>query len=84
MSEKFYCEYCGQSFPSVSSLTNGSCIRHPNGNNKGRHKLYEGGEKSQYTCKYCGQNYPNIASLTASSCARHSSGSYKGKHAPAL
>ena len=84
MSEKFYCEYCGQSFPSVSSLTNGSCIRHPKGNNKGRHKLYEGGEKSQYTCKYCGQNYSNIASLTSNNCARHPDGSYKGKHAPAL
>lgn len=37
MSEKFYCEYCGQSFPSLLSLINGSCIRHPDGNNKGRH-----------------------------------------------
>ena len=80
----FYCEYCGAKFPSIQSLTSSYCQRHPNGQNKGKHKLYEGSEKSQYTCKYCGQNYPNITSLTASSCARHPSGSYKGKHAPAL
>ena len=37
MSQKFYCEYCGQSFNSVSSLTGNSCHRHPDGSNKGRH-----------------------------------------------
>jgi hypothetical protein len=47
----FYCEYCGQKFSSVSSLTVGNCMRHPNGTCKGRHKLYEGSEKSKYTCK---------------------------------
>ena len=80
----FYCEYCGSKYSSVASLTASSCGRHPDGSYKGKHKLYEGSEKSQYTCKYCGQNYPNIASLTASSCARHPNGNYKGKHAPAL
>ena len=79
-----YCEYCGKKFTSIPQLTSSFCPKHPNGFSKGKHKLYEGSEKSQYTCKYCGQNYPNIASLTASSCARHPSGSYKGKHAPAL
>ena len=80
----FYCEYCGQKYSSVSSLTANSCPKHPNGFGKGKHKLYEGAEKSQYTCKYCGQNYPSIQALTSVSCARHPSGSYKGKHAPAL
>ena len=80
----FYCEYCGQKYSSVSSLTANSCPKHPDGSYKGKHKLYEGGEKSQYTCKYCGQNYPSIQALTSVSCARHPSGSYKGKHAPAL
>ncbi|WP_432632841.1 hypothetical protein [Brachyspira sp.] len=80
----FYCEYCGSKYSSVASLTASSCARHPDGSYKGKHKLYEGSEKSQYTCKYCGQNYSNLASLTASSCARHPSGNYKGKHAPAL
>ena len=48
MSEKFYCEYCGEGFSSVSSLTSEDCPRHPNGSNKGKHKLYEGREKSQF------------------------------------
>lgn len=77
----FYCEYCGQKFSSVSSLTVSSCSRHPLGSNKGKHKLYEGSEKAKYTCKYCGQSF---SSMTASSCSRHPNGSNKGKHAPAL
>ncbi len=80
----FYCEYCGQKFSSVTSLTAGSCYRHPNGPNKGKHKLYEGSEKSKYTCKYCGQSFSSLTSLTAGSCYRHPNGPNKGKHAPAL
>ena len=80
----FYCEYCGQKFPSVSSLTASSCARHPAGFCKGKHKLYEGSEKAQNTCKYCGQKFPPLSSLTASSCARHPDGFCKGKHSPAL
>ena len=81
MSEKFYCEYCGSSFPSVSSLTSNSCNRHPDG--KGKHKLYEGGEKSQYTCKYCGQKFNSISSLTGNNCSRHPDGKNR-RHSPAL
>ena len=33
----FYCEYCGQKYSSVSSLTASSCSRHPNGHCKGKH-----------------------------------------------
>ena len=84
MSQKFYCQYCGTSASSVSSLTNGSCSKHPAGNYKGNHALYEGGEKSQYTCKYCGNQASSISSLTNGSCSRHPNGSYKGHHAPAL
>ena len=80
----FYCEYCGQKYSSVASLTSNNCSRHPMGSYKGKHKLYEGSEKPQYTCKYCGQNYSNLASLTSNNCSRHPDGSYKGKHAPAL
>lgn len=80
----FYCEHCGQSFPSVRSLTASSCNRHPDGANKGKHKLYEGSEKDKYTCKHCGQSFPSLRSLTASSCNRHPNGTNKGKHAPAL
>lgn len=80
----FYCEYCGQKYSSVSSLTGSFCSRHPNGPCKGKHKLYEGSEKSQYVCKYCGQKYSSISSLTGSSCSRHPNGPCKGKHAPAL
>ena len=80
----YYCEYCGQKYSSVSSLTSSSCSRHPNGPNKGKHKLYEGSEKSQYVCKYCGQKYTSLSSLTSSNCYRHPAGANKGKHSPAL
>lgn len=80
----FYCEYCGHKSSSVQFLTSMSCPRHPDGPNKGRHKLYEGGEKSQYTCKYCGYKSSSISSLTSMSCPRHINGPNKGKHAPAL
>ena len=80
----FYCEYCGSKYSSVASLTSSNCAKHPMGSYKGKHKLYEGSEKSQYTCKYCGKNYSNLASLTSDNCWRHTDGSYKGKHAPAL
>ncbi len=52
--------------------------------NKGKHKLFEGGEKRLYTCKYCGTNNTSLANLTSMDCYRHPSGSNKGKHAPAL
>jgi len=80
----FNCEYCGQKFSSVSSLTSNSCSRHPLVSGKGKHKLYEGSEKSQYVCKYCGSKFSTLTSLTANSCSRHPNGSGKGKHAPAL
>jgi len=80
----FYCEYCGAKYSSVSSLTSVSCPKHPQGSHKGKHKLYEGSEKPQYTCKYCGGKYSSISSLTSVSCPKHPDGSHKGKHAPAL
>ena len=80
----FYCEYCGKKYSSVSSLTSSSCLRHPNGSHKGKHKLYEGSEKTKYLCKYCGTKGTSILSLTSSSCSRHPSGAHKGKHSPAL
>jgi predicted Mrr-cat superfamily restriction endonuclease len=60
------------------------CSRHPDGTNKGRHKLYESGEKEKYTCKYCGVSQSSISSLTSSMCSRHPAGSFKGRHVPAL
>lgn len=80
----FYCEYCGIKSSSVNSLTAVSCHRHPMGANKGKHKLYEGSEKSKYTCKYCGYGSSSLSSLTAVSCHRHPNGTNKGKHSPAL
>ena len=80
----FYCEYCGAKASSVSSLTSGFCSKHPSGPNKGKHKLYEGSEKSQYTCKYCGSKASSISSLTSGFCSKHPDGANKGKHAPAL
>lgn len=80
----FYCEYCGQKFASVQQLTAGNCQRHPNGSCKGKHKLYEGSEKPQYTCKFCGQKSPTLMQLTAGNCYKHPNGVCKGKHSPAL
>ncbi|WP_343216988.1 hypothetical protein [Desulfurispirillum indicum] len=80
----FFCEYCGHKATSISSLTSGSCPRHPNGPNRGKHKLYEGSEKSKYACKYCGHSNSTIRDLTSGSCPRHPDGSNKGKHAPML
>ncbi len=80
----YYCEYCGTKHSSVNNLTSIPCSRHPDGPNKGRHKLYEGTEKSRYTCKYCGTTNSSIANLTSVPCSRHPLGSNKGKHAPAL
>ncbi|MDY6293241.1 MAG: hypothetical protein SPL78_03960 [Bacteroidales bacterium] len=34
---KFYCEYCGQQFTSIMSMTGMWCHRHPDGQNKGKH-----------------------------------------------
>jgi len=80
----FYCEFCGTKFSTVASLTASACFRHPNGPNKGKHSLYQGTEKSQYTCKFCGTKFSNISGLTASACFRHPNGANKGRHEPAL
>ena len=80
----YYCEYCGHKFPAVRLLVSATCPRHPDGSNKGRHKLYEGTEKSEYTCKYCGHKFPSIMLMTGGTCPYHPKGSHKGGHAPAL
>jgi len=80
----YYCEYCGHKSSSVSSLTAQPCPKHPLGNNKGKHSLYQGSEKSQYVCKYCGHKSSSISSLTSQPCPRHPDGNNKGRHSPAL
>lgn len=80
----FFCEYCGGKYSSIQTLTASSCNRHPLGPNKGKHKIYEGSEKSSYVCKYCGSKYSSIVSMVGSSCNRHPNGSNKGNHSPAL
>ena len=80
----FYCMNCGSKFSSVSTLTSTSCTRHPDGMQKGKHVLYEGEEKSQYTCKYCGSKSSSISTLTSTTCTRHPNGMQKGKHSPML
>ena len=76
----YYCEYCGTKYSSISSLTANTCSRHPDGVHQGRHKLYEGSEKSQYFCEYCGTKYSSISSLTANTCSRHPDGVHQGRH----
>ena len=82
--QHYYCKYCGHTTTSVNSLTASLCQRHPDGPGKGRHVLYEGGEKESFVCKYCGQKSTSIASLTSSKCQRHPNGPQKGRHEPAL
>jgi DNA-directed RNA polymerase subunit RPC12/RpoP len=82
--KNYYCEYCGKKFPDVRTLTSGTCTYHPDGSNKGRHKLYEGTEKQEYTCKYCGKKFPSIQVMTGGQCVNHPKGTNKGPHAPAL
>lgn len=84
MAGKFLCEYCGMKYTNMATLAMGNCIRHPNGTNKGKHKLYEGGEKMQYMCKYCGKIYTSLETLTFQKCLHHPSGAHKGFHSPAL
>lgn len=80
----FQCKYCGHKAASVASLTGSACQRHPNGPGKGRHAVYEGGWKSEYTCKWCGKRAGDVAGLTSSRCNRHPAGPGKGWHEPAL
>lgn len=79
-----FCKYCGREAANVRVLTSCLCPRHPDGANKGKHVLYEGSEKSQYTCKYCGRTAASIRVLTSCVCPRHPAGANKGKHEPAL
>ena len=79
---KYYCIYCGYSSSSISSLTSSSCVRHPDGQNKGRHLPYEGSIRSKYECEYCGYSSSSIATLTSSTCVRHPNGQNKGRHKP--
>ena len=80
----YYCEYCGASASSITMLTHNNCLRHPLGASKGKHKLYEGSEKSQYSCKYCGKTESTIQKLVNANCLRHPKGIAKGKHEPSL
>ena len=81
---RYYCKYCGRDTSSVQSLTSASCLRHPDGANKGKHALYEGEEKSRYTCRNCGRDSSSLSSLVSAFCLRHPDGANKGKHQPAL
>ena len=82
--QHYYCKYCGYKTTSIQTLTASMCQRHPAGPGKGRHALYEGGEKDVYFCKFCGYKSSSIQTLTASKCQRHPDGPLKGRHAPAL
>lgn len=68
-----YCQYCGTSRSSISSLTSSSCRNNPNGSH---HAPYEGDEKSKYECKYCGTSRSSILSLTSSSCSKNTDGKH--------
>jgi DNA-directed RNA polymerase subunit RPC12/RpoP len=80
----YLCLHCGTKFTSIPNLASSPCFRHPLGLNKGKHKLFEGGNKPSYDCKYCGTNNRSLADLTAAPCFRHPDGPNKGKHSPAL
>lgn len=73
-----YSEYCGHKFPNARMLVTSSCSRHPNGSNKGKHKLDEGAKKSKYTCRHCGKNFLFILIMVGTTCPYHPNGSNKG------
>ena len=75
----YYCEYCGIKQPNLNLLVTGYCLYNPD-RAHGRHKLYEGPEKSLYHCKYCGAKYPNLKQLVMGDCLY----SPHRKHSPAL
>ncbi|MBB5217960.1 Zn finger protein HypA/HybF involved in hydrogenase expression [Treponema rectale] len=78
----YYCKYCGSKASSISSLTSGSCPKHPNGWCKGNHEPYQGNEQKNYYCEYCGSKASSISSLTSGSCPKHPNGWCKGNHSP--
>ena len=78
MSEKYYCKWCGNSYPSVYNLTHSTCNKNSGGK---YHELYEGSEKTKYVCKWCGNSYPSIYNLTHSTCNKNKNSKY---HEPAL
>ena len=80
----FYCEYCGHKFADVRQLVNSTCSNHPEGPNRGKHKLYEGREKSSYLCRFCGRTFPTIMQMVYAPCSNHPKGCNKGHHSPAL
>ena len=75
-----YCKYCGTSARDARSLLSNNCPKHPNGFCKGKHALYEGGERSEYVCVYCGAKNRSLSSLLSNSCPKHPDGFAKGKH----
>lgn len=75
---KFYCQCCGISRSTISSLTGSTCSKNANGK---YHSLYEGSEKAKYTCKYCGISRSAISALTGSTCSKNTNGKY---HTPTL
>ena len=83
MTMSVYCKYCGEAASNERVLLNRWCPKHPSGQNKGKHALYEGGEKSEYVCVYCGEKYHSLRSLCNDWCNRHPNGQKRGKHSPA-
>lgn len=79
-----YCEYCGRQFHDVRQLATAPCPYHPNGSNRGYHKLYEGSLKSRYTCRYCGRTFSSTMQMVTAPCPYHPNGGNKGRHSPAL
>ena len=75
-----YCKYCGTSARDARSLLSNNCPKHPNGFCKGKHALYEGGERSEYVCVYCGTKNRSLSSLLNGWCPKHPDGPSRGKH----
>jgi hypothetical protein len=44
--------------------------------NRGKHILYEGSEKAQYSCKHCGTKNSSFSALVHNSCSRNEEGKY--------
>ncbi|GHU56830.1 hypothetical protein FACS189442_5680 [Spirochaetia bacterium] len=62
-----YCKWCGQKFPNVTQLSQGYCLKNPDGK---KHVLYEGSEKAEYECKHCGRKFGNLTLMSQVSCLK--------------
>ncbi len=56
MTLSVYCKYCGESASNERVLLNRWCPKHPSGQNKGKHALYEGEKRASMYVSIAARN----------------------------